>query len=87
MEGVGIESRMPFRAELTNPIPRGEIQTEGRFGPWSRESPGATPVDGKYSFNDVDLSTIKGIAGTLTSTGEFRGALGTHRSEGRDPDA
>ena len=67
---------MPFRAELTNPIPRGEIQTEGRFGPWSRESPGATPVDGKYSFNDVDLSTIKGIAGTLTSTGEFRGALG-----------
>ena len=33
MEGVGIESRMPFRAELTNPIPRGEIQTEGPFRP------------------------------------------------------
>ena len=88
MEGVGIESRMPFRAELTNPIPRGEIQTEGRFGPWSRESPGATPVDGKYSFNDVDLSTIKGIAGTLTSTGEFRGALGRIEVKGetRTPD-
>ena len=88
MEGVGIESRMPFRAELTNPIPRGEIQTEGRFGPWSRESPSATPVDGKYSFNDVDLSTIKGIAGTLTSTGEFRGALGRIEVKGetRTPD-
>ena len=88
MEGVGIESRMPFRAELTNPIPRGEIQTEGRFGPWSRESPGATPVDGKYSFNDVDLSTIKGIAGILTSTGEFRGALGRIEVKGetRTPD-
>ena len=88
MEGVGSESRMPFSAELTNPIPRGEIQTEGRFGPWSRESPGATPVDGKYSFNDVDLSTIKGIAGTLTSTGEFRGALGRIEVKGetRTPD-
>ena len=88
MEGVGVESRMPFRAELTNPIPRGEIQTEGRFGPWSSESPGATPIDGKYSFNDVDLSTIKGIAGTLTSTGEFRGALGRIEVKGetRTPD-
>ena len=88
MEGVGIESRIPFRAELTNPIPRGEIQTEGRFGPWSRASPGATPVDGKYSFNDVDLSTIKGIAGTLASTGEFRGALGRIEVKGetRTPD-
>jgi hypothetical protein len=88
MAGVGIEGRMPFRAELTNPVPRGEIQTEGRFGPWSRESPGATPVDGKYSFNDVDLSTIKGIAGTLTSTGEFRGALGRIEVKGetRTPD-
>jgi hypothetical protein len=88
MEGVGIERRMPFRAELTNPIPRGEIETEGRFGPWNRESPGATPVEGKYSFTDVDLSTIKGIAGTLTSTGEFRGALGRIEVKGetRTPD-
>ncbi len=88
MEGVGIERRMPFRAELTNPIPRGEIETEGLFGPWSRESPGATPVEGKYSFTDVDLSTIKGIGGTLTSTGDFRGALGRIEVKGetRTPD-
>jgi hypothetical protein len=88
MEGVGIERRMPFRAELTNPIPRGEIETEGRFGPWSRESPGATPVEGKYSFTNVDLSTIKGIGGTLTSTGGFRGALGRIEVKGetRTPD-
>jgi hypothetical protein len=88
MEGVGIERRMPFRAELTNPIPRGEIETEGRFGPWSRESPGATPLEGKYSFTNVDLSTIKGIGGTLTSTGGFRGALGRIEVKGetRTPD-
>src|SRR4029450_12104603 len=32
--------------------------------------------EGKYVFDDVDLSTIKGIAGMLTSTGEYRGPLG-----------
>ena len=83
MEGVGMAQRMPFSAELTNPIPRGEIQTEGRFGPWSRESPAATPLDGKYSFNKADLSTIKGIAGILDSTGEFRGALGRIEVKGQ----
>jgi hypothetical protein len=88
MDGVGVERRMPFRAELTNPLPRGEIETEGRFGPWSRDSPGATPVDGKYSFDNVDLSTIKGIGGTLTSAGEFHGALGRIEVKGatRTPD-
>ena len=88
MQGVGVERRMPFRAELTNPLPQGEIKTEGRFGPWSKESPGATPVEGKYSFSDVDLSTVKGIAGTLTSTGDFRGPLGRIEVKGetRTPD-
>lgn len=32
MDDVGVAHRMPFRAELTNPIPVGEIRTEGRFG-------------------------------------------------------
>ena len=76
MDSVGVERRMPFRAELTNPLPRGEIRTEGRFGPWSKETPGATPIEGKYTFDEVDLSTVKGIAGTLASTGEFQGPLG-----------
>ena len=83
MAGVGVEQRMPFHAELTNPLPRGEIETEGRFGPWSRESPGATPLEGKYTFNKADMSTIKGIAGILDSTGEFRGALGRIEVKGQ----
>ena len=88
MEGVGVTTQMPFRAELTNPLPRGEIKSEGTFGPWSRESPGATPVQGKYTFDNVDMSTIKGIAGTLTSTGEFSGAVGriAVKGETRIPD-
>ena len=76
MQGVGITQRMPFKAELTNPIPRGAISTEGRFGPWGRDVPSATPVEGAYVFQNADLSTIKGIGGILTSTGKFHGPLG-----------
>jgi len=76
MRGIGVTQRMPFRAELTNPIPRGAISTEGRFGPWTRDVPSATPIEGHYVFQNADLSTIKGIGGILTSTGEFRGPLG-----------
>jgi hypothetical protein len=76
MQGVGITQRMPFKAELTNPIPRGAISTEGRFGPWGRDVPSATPVEGTYVFQNADLSTIKGIGGILTSTGKFHGPLG-----------
>lgn len=76
MTGVGTASRMPYTAELTNPLPHGQIRTSGHFGPWNRGAPGGTPLDGQYRFEQVDLSTIKGIAGTLTSTGAFGGTLG-----------
>lgn len=76
MTGVGVESRMPFEAELTNPLPQGLIRTEGRFGPWARGNPGGTPLDGRYAFENADLSTIDGIGGILSSTGEFHGQLG-----------
>jgi hypothetical protein len=76
MQGVGVTERMPFSAELINPIPRGAITTTGRFGPWRSGEPSATPIEGEYVFQNADLSTMKGIGGTLTSTGGFRGPLG-----------
>ena len=88
MRGIGVTERLPFKAELTNPLPRGVISTEGRFGPWNRDVPGATPIEGQYGFQDADLSTIKGIGGILTSTGEFHGPLGRIEVKGetRTPD-
>jgi AsmA-like protein len=76
MESLGLEQRMPFKAELTNPIPKGAIQTSGTFGPWQRHDPGATPLSGRYTFDNADLNTIDGIGGILDSTGEFSGQLG-----------
>jgi hypothetical protein len=87
MHQVGVTQRMPFEAELINPLPRGFIKTQGYFGPWSHD-PDMTPVEGKYIFDKADLSTIKGIAGILTSTGTFTGQLGRIAVSGvtRTPD-
>ena len=75
MTSLGVAEKMPFKAQLTNPIPRGMIETEGQFGPWQKYEPGTTPLNGRYTFTGADLSTIKGIAGTLDSWGEFGGQL------------
>jgi hypothetical protein len=60
---------------LENPQPRGRIESDGTFGPWNVESPGQTPLQAAYKFLDADLSTIKGIAGTLQSEGAYSGVL------------
>lgn len=75
LESVGFNRRMPFTATLTNPLPKGEIVTRGSFGPWVKGDPGRTPLDGKYTFENANLDTIKGIGGILDSVGGFSGHL------------
>jgi hypothetical protein len=75
MRSLGIVEKMPFTATLTNPLPKGQIETSGTFGPWQKDDPGATPLEGIYSFQKADLGTIKGIGGTLSSKGAFGGEL------------
>jgi hypothetical protein len=70
MKSLGHGQQMPFKATLTNPVPRGLIETSGTFGPWRRVDPGSTPLGGTYSFKNADLGTIDGIGGKLDSTGE-----------------
>lgn len=66
---------MNFEAQLINPRPVGVIHTTGKFGPWQTDDPGASPVEGTYTFDHADLSTFKGIGGILDSTGSFSGVL------------
>jgi hypothetical protein len=69
---------LPFRfdATLVNPKPTGDVHSVGRFGPLAEASPRDTAVEGEYAFTDADLSTLKGIAGILSSTGKYGGTLG-----------
>ncbi len=76
MKDVGPGQPMQFNATLVNPKPVGDIQSNGFFGPWQQDSPRDTPVQGDYSFSNADLSTIKGIGGILSSTGQYSGTLG-----------
>lgn len=64
-----------YTAELTNPKPKGVIRSSGSFGPWNTYAPRSTPLSGDYQFIDAQLDTIKGIGGTLNSTGAFEGVL------------
>lgn len=75
LNGIGTGGPMDFEAELTNPRPVGTIHTKGSFGPWVVDDPGDSPVTGDYRFENADLSTFKGIAGILNSTGHYEGTL------------
>jgi hypothetical protein len=75
LERVGGGMPMRFQAELVNPRPVGNVHSNGNFGPWNQEVPGDTPISGVYEFDHANLGDFKGIAGILSSTGKFAGAL------------
>lgn len=68
-------SVMRYEAVLTNPKPVGQIHSTGTIGPWLNSDPGESPITGDYTFDHADLSTFKGIAGILSSTGHYQGTL------------
>jgi hypothetical protein len=75
MNDFGALDGSRFEAGLTNPVPRGRIETSGVFGPWHADEPGLTPVRGEYAFKNADLNAIKGISGILSSVGAYSGVL------------
>jgi hypothetical protein len=82
MEKVGRGHIIPYIAVLTNPVPKGEIEASGTFGPWNLARPAATPVAGRYTFGNADLNTIDGLSGVLSSEGTFAGPLNRIKVEG-----
>lgn len=75
LRSVGPNQAMTFVADLNNAKPPGLIHSRGHFGPWQRDEPRSTPVDGDYRFEDADLGVFKGIEGTLASNGHYGGVL------------
>jgi hypothetical protein len=75
MDDVDFSEPAAFHALLSNPVPKGEIHCDGRFGPWQADVPSETPVSADYTFYNADMGTLKGLKGTLSSTGRFSGPL------------
>ncbi|HEY4362019.1 MAG TPA: hypothetical protein VGN17_13665 [Bryobacteraceae bacterium] len=80
--GEGPSTTATFQAVLTNAKPPGEIHSTGQFGPWDQDEPGDTQVSGNYTFQNADVGVFKGIAGTLSSEGSYRGVLGRIETDG-----
>jgi hypothetical protein len=72
---VGFGNVMPFSTSMTNPVPEGLVESSGTIGPWNRREPLALPVRGDYRFSLAKLGTIRGVGGTLSSTGKYDGHL------------
>lgn len=83
MKDIGAGQPMRFQATLVNPKPVGNIDTIGYFGPFQETKPRATPVSGDYLFSNADLGDFRGIAGILSSVGNYRGTLGRIEVEGK----
>jgi AsmA-like C-terminal region len=71
-----------FHATLNNPLPPGRVGVDGQFGPWNSSDIAATPLSGSYTFTDANLSSLGGIAGTLSSKGSFAGPARALRVQG-----
>jgi hypothetical protein len=82
MQSAGLGQPMSFQVTLTNPRPVGQIQSSGRFGPWNTDDPSLTAISGNYTFSHADLSTIRGLGGTLSSHGSYEGMLSQIRVQG-----
>ena len=64
-----------YSVDMQNAHPTGRIQARGSFGPLNPKNLGGTPVSGKFTFNGVELDQIGELHGTLSSEGDFSGAL------------
>jgi hypothetical protein len=83
MRDFGASKGSPFQAGVTNPVPKGRVETTGVFGPWHADEPGLTPLRGSYTFANADMDVIKGIGGTLSSVGSYEGLLQRIKVDGQ----
>ena len=66
---------MKFKVRVQNPVPPGEVEASGTFGPWKMDNVSETPFAGTYVFQQADLGVFEGIGGVLSSSGNFEGTL------------
>jgi len=72
-----------YRVAMRIPLPPGEVHSIGKFGPWNSQEISQTAVSGKYWYENADLGVFSGIAGKLSSEGEFGGNLGQLQASGK----
>lgn len=79
---IGSKGPASFHAKFSSPQPPGEVATSGKFGPWNPDDAAKTAVSGEYLFQQADLGAFRGIAGQLSSSGNFSGTLSRMEIQG-----
>lgn len=74
MKNLRASEPATFTASVNNPIPEGQIEASGKFGPWQKAEPGTSALSGEYTF-DADLGTIDGLEGKLAALGTMDGTI------------
>jgi hypothetical protein len=82
LKSVSAKAPMTYDLAMRNPEPPGEIGASGKLGPWNNENLDSIPLNGRYTFTQVDLGVYDGIGGTLAGKGEFNGMLGKIETQG-----
>lgn len=82
LTGVSFDKPMGFRTKLTNPVPEGDLETTGSFGPLDPADPGQSPIEGSYVLTGADFNTVKGLSGMVNSRGLFYGQLDQMQVDG-----
>jgi hypothetical protein len=72
---VSKDSAVGFVASLQTPEPTGDLQLQGKIGPFRRDQAGSTPLSGTYSYKNAKLEEFIGVGGVLSSDGKFNGQL------------
>ena len=83
LDSVSRKTPMDYEVAFHNPLPPGEVQSQGHFGPWNDNAPGRTPVSGTSQLDNADLSVFHGISGMLSSHDNFRGVLDHIEAHGK----
>jgi AsmA-like C-terminal region len=76
LRSVSGNAPMFYEGLVSNPEPPGEVHVRGQFGPWESKELKEVPLSGSYTFENAQLAKFRGIAGVLSSTGDFDGPLG-----------
>jgi hypothetical protein len=75
LDSVADDRPMSFHATLRNPEPPGEVRADGQLGPLRPSDFNHIALSGSYGFQQANLGTFPGIAGTLSSDGKFYGVV------------
>lgn len=75
LRDIDKDSAVRFAASLQTPEPTGDLQIQGKIGPFRRDQGGSTPLSGAYSFKNARLEQFTGTGGVLSSDGKFNGQL------------